>query len=276
MFREHDVALALLGLRPHQPAVRPIAADQLGVPALFDQTAVVEHQDAVGADHARQPVRQDERGAPGGEAIDRLLDHRLVFGVDRGQRLVEDQDRRVAQEGAGDRQPLALAARQHDPALADHRLPALRQRRDELVGVGVARRGFELLAVGVGLAETQILFDRAVEQIGVLVHDRDHPAHRFGIERPQIAPADQHAPLLRVEQAQQQAGDRGFARAARADDADLLAGADGKGEPVMRRAAPARIGEMDIFEGNGRQQRKARRQPWPKAAAPAARPPTAR
>ena len=56
--------------------------------------------------------------------------------------------------------------------------------------IGVARRGFELLAVGVGLAEPQILLDRAVEQIGVLVHDRDHSARHLGIERPQIAPAD--------------------------------------------------------------------------------------
>ena len=60
--------------------------------------------------------------------------------------------------------------------------------------VGVARRGVELLLVGVGLAEPQILLDRAVEQVGVLVHDGDHPAHRLGVERLQIAPADQHRP----------------------------------------------------------------------------------
>ena len=70
---------------------------------------------------------------------------------------------------------------------------ALRQRRDELVRVGVARRGVELRLIGIGLAEPQILLDRAVEQVGVLVHDGDHPAHRFGVERRQIAPADQHA-----------------------------------------------------------------------------------
>ena len=223
---ENYVALALLGLRSHQPAIGAVAADQLAMAAFFDDAAAVEHEDAVGADHARQPVRQDEGGAPGREPVDRLLDYRFVFGVDRGQCLVEDQNWRVAQESAGDRQPLALAARQHDSALADHRLITLRQQRDEFVGVGVAGGGLDLVLVGVGLAEPQIVLDGAVEQIGVLMHDRDHPAHRLGIERLQVAPADQHPPVLRVEQAQQQPRDRGFARAARADDADLLAGAD--------------------------------------------------
>ena len=176
--------------------------------ALFDDAALVEDEDAIGADHARQPVRQDEGRASGREAVDRLLDHRLVFGVDRGQCLVEDQDRRVAQQGAGDRQSLALAARQHDAALADHRPIPLRQQRDEFVRIGVARRGRDLLIVGAGLAEPQILFDRAVEQISVLVHDRDHPAHRLGIEHLEVAPADQHPSPLRVEEAQQQPRNR--------------------------------------------------------------------
>ena len=95
--------------------------------ALFDDAPLVEDENTVGADHARQAMRQDQGRAPGRQAVDRLLDHRLVFGIDRGQRLVEDQDRRIAQQGAGDRQPLALTAGQHDAALADHRLVALRQ-----------------------------------------------------------------------------------------------------------------------------------------------------
>jgi len=62
-----------------------------------------------------QPMREDQRRAAGRQAVDRLLDHRLVLGVDRGERLVEDQDRRVAQQGAGDRQTLALAAESSTP-----------------------------------------------------------------------------------------------------------------------------------------------------------------
>ena len=112
---------------------------------------------------------------------------------------------------------------------------------------------------GVGLAEPQILFDRAVEQVGVLVHDGDHPAQRLGIEGLDVVAADPHRAALRVEQAQQQPRDRGFARAARPDDADLLAGGDGEGQPVMGGAAPAGIGEMDVLEGDGREERPADR-----------------
>ena len=53
---------------------------------------------------------------------------RLGRRVDRGGRVVEDQDPRVDDERARDRDPLALAARERDPALADHRVVAVRQR----------------------------------------------------------------------------------------------------------------------------------------------------
>ena len=117
--REVEIVAALLGLRAHQPAIGAVAADQLGVPAALDDAAMVEHEDAVGADHARQPVRQDQGRAPLRQPVERLLDHRLVLGIDRGQRLVEDQDRRIAQQRPRDRQTLALSARQIDAALAD-------------------------------------------------------------------------------------------------------------------------------------------------------------
>ncbi len=118
--------------------------------------------------------------------------------------------------------------------------------------VAVARRLLELGLAGVRLAEPQVLLDRAVEQVGVLVHDRDLRAHLFGVERPDVPAADPHGPGLRVEQPQQETRDRGFAGTARADDADLLAGGDREGQPVMRRLPPAGIGEMDVLERDGR------------------------
>ena len=83
-------------------------------------------------------MREDQRRAALHQPIERLLDDRLVLGVDRGERLVEDQDGGVAEQRAGDGDALALATGQPDAALAHHRLIALRQARDELVGVGAA------------------------------------------------------------------------------------------------------------------------------------------
>ena len=258
-FNDIAIVLALCGLGAHQPAIGAVAADQLGMPAAFDDMALVEDEDAVGADDARQPVREDQGRASCRQAVDRLLDHRLVLRVHRGERFVENEDRRIPQQRPGDRQALALAARQQDPALADHRVVTLRQQRDELVRIGVARRRLDLVARGVGLAEPQILFDGAVEQVGVLVDDGDHPAERFGIERFDVVTADLDRAALRVEEAQQQPRNRRFAGAARPDDADLLAGGDGEGQPVMGGAAPAGIGEPDVLESDGREERPADR-----------------
>ena len=125
--------------------------------------------------------------------------------------------------------------------------------------IGVARRRLDLVARGVGLSKPQILFDSPIEQIGVLVDDRDHPAERFGIERFDVVPADLDRAALRVEQPQQQPRNRGLAGAARPDNADLLAGGDSEGQPVMRGAAPAGISEPDILERDSREERPADR-----------------
>ena len=69
----------------------------------------------------------------GGEA---LLDQPLALGVEVAGGLVEDEDPRVGQHGAGDGQPLALAAAQAHAALADQGVVAVGQPVDELGGVG--------------------------------------------------------------------------------------------------------------------------------------------
>jgi hypothetical protein len=80
------------------------------MPALGHQPAVLQNEDAVGIAHGRKPVGNHQRGAVGGELLDRLLDEVLAFGIKRTRRLVQQQDRRVAQDGARDGNALALAA----------------------------------------------------------------------------------------------------------------------------------------------------------------------
>ena len=119
--------------------------EQLVVPADLDDAAALEHDDRVGAPDRGQPVRDDERRAVHHQVRERLLHEQLRFGVERGGRLVEDQNRRVLQQRARDRDPLALAAREPLAALADRRVVAVRQRRDEVVRVGGARGRLDLL-----------------------------------------------------------------------------------------------------------------------------------
>ncbi len=83
---------------------------QFLVRAALDDDAVVEHQDHVGADDGRQPVRDHQRGAALGHAIELVLDVPLGVAVERRGRFVKQQDRRTFEDGAGDGDALLLAA----------------------------------------------------------------------------------------------------------------------------------------------------------------------
>ncbi|KAG1385329.1 hypothetical protein G6F59_017468 [Rhizopus arrhizus] len=68
----------------HQAVVQPALRHELRMRAGFHDTALVQHQAAIGADHAGQPVSQDQRRAARHQAVQRLLDQRLVCAA-RGQ-----------------------------------------------------------------------------------------------------------------------------------------------------------------------------------------------
>ena len=89
--------------------------------------AVLQHDDAVGVAHRGEAMRDDERRAVAGQQIE-CPAHRLL--ADRVQvrgRLVEDQDGRVLEKGAGDGYPLPLAARELRAALAHDRVETIGQ-----------------------------------------------------------------------------------------------------------------------------------------------------
>ena len=99
--------------------------------AALGDAAVLKHDDLVGRDDRRQAVRDHDRGAALADQVERRLDLLLGVRIERRGRLVEDQDRRRLEDGAGDRHALLLAARELQPALADHGLVAVGQALDE-------------------------------------------------------------------------------------------------------------------------------------------------
>ena len=113
-----------------------------------------------------------------GEARQRLLHQPLRFRVERARRLVEQQDRRVLEDGARERQALALAARKPQAAVADLGVVALRLRHDEVVGGGRLGRG-TIAACGAPRRPSAMLArDGVVEQRHVLADDGDGAAQR--------------------------------------------------------------------------------------------------
>ena len=156
-----DRGRARLELQPRQPRIEPVRGQQRRVGSFFDDHAAVDDQDAGGVDDGRQPMGDDERGAAFHEPVERLLDQRLVGGVERRGRLVEQQHGGVFEDGAGDGDSLPLAAREVDAALAEFRVVALRQRFDEQIGGGAAGGGLDFGARRAGPAVGDVVGDVA-------------------------------------------------------------------------------------------------------------------
>ncbi len=78
--------------------------------ALGHQAAAIEQQNAIGVAHRGEPVGDHQGGAVGGEFFQCFLNERLALGIESAGRLVEQQDGRVTQDGAGDGDTLALSA----------------------------------------------------------------------------------------------------------------------------------------------------------------------
>jgi hypothetical protein len=98
-----------------------------------------------------------QRGSVAHQLFQRALYQRLAFGVQRGGRLVQQQQRRVAQDGPCDRDALTLAAGQGDAALAQFGFNPPRQPTDEFAGVGEGRRVFDLDIAGEGPSKPDVL-----------------------------------------------------------------------------------------------------------------------
>ena len=88
--------------------IKPVACQQLCVPAGLDDTAAIEHADQVGTNDGRESVRDDDRRAALHQAAQRRLDLSFGLAVKRRGRLVEQQDRRIPEHRARDCQALPL------------------------------------------------------------------------------------------------------------------------------------------------------------------------
>ena len=201
--------------------------------ALGDPSAV-DHEDHVGLQDGGEPVRDGDRRPALHQRLQRRLHQALRVGVEAGRRLVQDQDARVLQDHARDREALLLAARELVPALPHDRVVPLGELDDPVVDVGGPGGGLQLLLGRVGLAVQQVAADRRVEQVRLLRDHADHVADRLERDLPHVDAVDLDGALLHVVEAGHQVRDRGLAGAARTDERRELTRA---GSPGRRRRA---------------------------------------
>ena len=201
----------------------------------------------VGAANLRQPVRDQQGGATLENAPHRALD--LVFGVaiDRAGAVVEHQNARVAQKRARNRDALALPARKHYTALANHGCIAIGETHDELMCLRLARGRFDLLLRHrLARAKRNVLGNRAREQEDILLDRRDLRAQAVHTPFAHVNAVDQHAARAGVEGAVDQARQRRLARAGLPDNRDRLAGMRGEADVLQRRRRTTDAGRRAI------------------------------
>ena len=124
---------ALTRLQAPQRGIAAAQGDEFVVAAALDDAAGFHHVDAAGMADGGQPVRDDQAAAAHHQAVERALDGGLGFVVHGRGGLVENQDRRVLQDRARQRQALPLPTRELHAALADGGVVALGQGGDEVM-----------------------------------------------------------------------------------------------------------------------------------------------
>ena len=213
-----------------------------------DDLAAVDDGDAIGPPRGREPVGDDDHGFLAEAALQALLNDGLGGGVEGARRLVKEENGRAADQSPSNRDPLPLARRHPDAALADRLVVALWPRGDKVVGAGLAGRSLDLGAGRVGTAVADVVDKGAAEKKDVLGNDGERGAEALEGDGGELLAIDADAAGIDIVVAEEEGENGRFARSARADEGEGLARGDGEGDAAEGRArAPGGVvGEVDL------------------------------
>src|SRR3712207_5246791 len=187
--------------------------------------------------------------SPGEKGPERALDPPLGADVDARGRLVQDQDPRIGEESARERDELALAEREARAALPDLGLVPVLELEHELVRPDRTRRGRDLLRRRVGAPEGDVLAHRPREEEALLGHDPELAPEARLRHVSEVVPVDRDAAVARLVEAGEELRDRRLPGAGVADERDRGAGRDGEVDPVQDIRARA-VSEADALEAD--------------------------
>ena len=204
-------------------------------------------------------MRDDEARATGHERLHGVDDGLLGARVHARGGLVQDEDGRVAEHGARDREQLALAGAHRVRIVGEHGVIAVRQGADEVVHVRRPGGLNDLVARGVGAPVGDVLGNRALEQPRVL---QDHAKLTSEVLRAHPSRVDavkRDAAAIDLVEAHEQVDERGLASARGAHDGHLLARLgherDVSHERLVRAVAKAHVleGHTTAYGFDGRE-----------------------
>ena len=226
--------------------------------------AVAQQKNLVDNRQRRRPMRDDDdRGAALLQLRDTFGERRVALGVEVGARLVENDEARLAEDGAGQRDALSVAARQDGAALADLRVVAVREPEDHLVDAGNLRRR-DHLDVHFALEAADIGGDAVGEKLDVLRQITEMAAERAARPGGHVGAIQAHGPGGRLQHADQLARQRRLSGARRADHAERFARLDLEAHAPQDRlvCAGRHVGERLDRQAAGRPRQRERLVGW--------------
>src|SRR5688572_23833860 len=220
-----DVVLLVVEL-----PVSTIRREQLSVRPAFDDATFLHHQDLVRALDGGETVRYDERRPAAPERAEAVTDEGLALAVQARRRLVENEDPRIGEDRASDRDPLALPPGQLHTSLADDRVVLRLELVDELVAVCDSTHCAHFVVGCIRLRERDVLLDGAVEQEVVLHDDAKVCSVVAEAQRRDVAAVDENSPGRRPVERRDQSDERALPRPARSDERRRRTGCGGEGD----------------------------------------------
>ena len=198
-------------------AIRAIHRHEFLMRAQLGETARFHHDDSIGAADRAETVGYNENRAAFHQGIKRLLDERLAFVVERACGFIENQNPRIFEQAASDGDALALAAGERGTSLSHLRFETAFHFGDEFPGIRQLGGAPHFVLGGIRAAVADIFIHRTGEEKVVLKHDADLLAVEVVIERSQIMAIDADDACRGIIETGEQADERGFSAAARAD-----------------------------------------------------------
>src|SRR6186713_2703146 len=163
-------------------------------------------------------MRDDDAGAAGAAQI--IVDRLLRDGIERGGRLVENDDRGTTDERTGDLDALTLTAAEIRPTLVDIGIVIASPDGDLVLDLAVLQRPGQIDVRNSPVPEREIVTDRAFEQENILIHIGDRVCEDIWRDILKRSAINQDLSGPRLAEPADQATQRRFSAAGRADQRD--------------------------------------------------------
>ncbi len=172
--------------------------------AAVKDAALFHDDDLICFENRRKTMRDSDDRFARREGVNGILHNFFALGVERGIGLIQQQDGRVTQNGAGDGNALLLTAGEIAAAFADDGIVTVADLFDEFMRMRLLRCGDDLRLGGIQAAIANVLTNSVVKQEGVLADKADIATQGRLRESADVRTIEQDGPLVCIIETQQQ------------------------------------------------------------------------